>query len=48
MHSDPAEIKKSVRSYLTVFAMLMLFTVITVAASRFHFAVSVEIGRAHV
>ena len=43
MHSDPAEIKKSVRSYMTVFAMLMLFTVITVAASRFHFAVPVAI-----
>jgi cytochrome c oxidase subunit IV len=43
MHSDPAEIKKSVRSYMTVFAMLMLFTIITVAASRFHFAVPVAI-----
>ena len=44
MHSDPAEIKKSVRSYLTVFAMLMIFTVITVAASRFHLAVPVAIA----
>ena len=43
MHSDPAEIKKSVRSYMTVFAMLMLFTIITVAASRFHLAVPVAI-----
>ena len=43
MHSDPAEIKKSVRSYITVFVMLMVFTVITVAASRFHFAVPVAI-----
>ena len=43
MHSDPAEIQKSVRSYLTVFAMLMVFTIITVAASRFHFAVPVAI-----
>jgi cytochrome c oxidase subunit IV len=43
MHSDSAEINKSVRSYLTVFAMLMLFTVITVAASRFHLAVPVAI-----
>ncbi len=41
--SDPAEIKKSVRSYMTVFAMLMVFTVITVAASRFHLAVPVAI-----
>jgi cytochrome c oxidase subunit 4 len=43
MSSDPAEISKSVRSYLTVFAMLMLFTIITVAASRFHLAVPVAI-----
>ena len=43
MHSDPAEIQKSVRSYMTVFVMLMVFTVITVAASRFHFAVPVAI-----
>ena len=44
MQSDPAEIQKSVRSYLTVFAMLMMFTVITVAASRFHLAVPVAIA----
>src|SRR5438034_8131446 len=43
MQSDPAEIKKSVRSYVNVFAMLMLFTIITVAASRFHLAVPVAI-----
>lgn len=43
MHSDPAAVKKSVRGYMTVFAMLMIFTVITVAASRFHFAVPVAI-----
>jgi len=44
MTSDPVEIQKSVRSYLTVFAMLMLFTIITVAASRFHLAVPVAIS----
>jgi caa(3)-type oxidase subunit IV len=44
MHSDPAEIQKSVRSYLTVFAMLMVFTVITVAASRFRLAIPVGIA----
>jgi cytochrome c oxidase subunit 4 len=44
MHSDPAEIKKSVRSYITVFVMLMVFTAITVAASRFHFGVPIAIG----
>ena len=31
MHSDPAEVKKSVRGYMTVFAMLMVFTVLTFA-----------------
>jgi caa(3)-type oxidase subunit IV len=43
MQSDPAEIKKSVRSYITVFVMLMVFTIITVAASRFHLAVPAAI-----
>ena len=44
MHSDSAaDVKKSVRSYITVFVMLMIFTVITVAASRFHLAVPVGI-----
>jgi len=44
MHSDPAEVQKSVRSYITVFVALMIFTVITVAASRFHFAVPIAIA----
>ncbi len=39
MHSDVDAVRKSVRSYMTVFAMLMAFTVITVAASSFHFSV---------
>jgi caa(3)-type oxidase subunit IV len=43
MHSDTAEVKKSVRSYITVFVMLMVFTVITVLAAQFHFAVPVAI-----
>ena len=43
MQSDSAEIRKSVRSYVKVFAMLMLFTIITVAASRFHLAVPAAI-----
>ena len=43
MHSDPAEIRKSVRSYIMVFVMLMVFTVITVAAASFHFAVPIAI-----
>jgi cytochrome c oxidase subunit IV len=44
MSSEPAEIQKSVRGYMTVFGMLMLFTLITVAASRFHLAVPVAIA----
>jgi cytochrome c oxidase subunit IV len=44
MSSDPADIQKSVRSYIMVFVMLMIFTVITVAASRFHLAVPVGIA----
>jgi cytochrome c oxidase subunit 4 len=43
MHSDQAEVKKSVRNYMTVFVMLMVFTVLTVTASRFHLAVPVAI-----
>jgi cytochrome c oxidase subunit 4 len=43
MSSDPAEIRKSVRSYIQVFVMLMIFTIITVAASRFHLAVPAAI-----
>ncbi|MCU1381931.1 MAG: caa(3)-type oxidase, subunit [Acidobacteria bacterium] len=44
MHSDPESVRKSVRSYLTVFVLLMIFTVITVAVSRLHFGVPVAIG----
>jgi cytochrome c oxidase subunit 4 len=43
MHSDPESIRKSVRSYITVFVLLMIFTVITVAVSRFHFGVPIAI-----
>ena len=43
MHSDQAEVKKSVRSYMTVFVMVLVFTVLTVTASRFHLAVPVAI-----
>ena len=44
MHSDQEAVRKSVRSYMTVFAMLMVFTIITVAVSRVHFAVPVAIA----
>jgi caa(3)-type oxidase subunit IV len=43
MHSDPAEIKKKVSTYLKVFGMLMIFTILTVTASRFHFGVPVAV-----
>ena len=43
MHSDPAEVRKSVRAYITVFVALMAFTIITVVAARFHFAVPIAI-----
>ena len=43
MHSDPVAVKKTVRTYLTVGAMLLVFTAVTVAANQFHFAVPVAI-----
>jgi len=39
MHSDPAEIKKSVRTYLMIGAALYVGTVITVAVNQVHLAV---------
>jgi caa(3)-type oxidase subunit IV len=43
MHSDPVDIKKSVRTYMMIGAALLMFTVITVAANRLHLAVPVAI-----
>ena len=43
MHSDPAAIQKSVRTYFTVGAMLLIFTGVTVSASYFNFAVPAAI-----
>jgi caa(3)-type oxidase subunit IV len=43
MHSDHAEVKKSVRSYITVFVLLMVFTIITVVAASFHLVVPLAI-----
>ncbi len=43
MHSDPEAIRKSVRTYLTVGALLLVFTGLTVAANRLHLAVPVAI-----
>lgn len=38
-HSDPVEIKNSMRTYLKIGAALLTFTVITVAVNRVHLAV---------
>ena len=43
MHADPEAIKKSVRSYMIVGSMLLVFTGVTVAANQFHFAVPLAI-----
>jgi caa(3)-type oxidase subunit IV len=43
MHSDPAAIRKSVRTYLTIGAALFVGTVITVAVNRVHLAVPLAV-----
>ncbi len=43
MHSDPAEVKKSVRTYLMIGAALLVFTGITVAANLVQLAVPLAI-----
>ena len=43
MHSDPAAVKKSVRTYMMIGAALLVFTVITVAANQVHLAVPLAI-----
>jgi cytochrome c oxidase subunit IV len=42
-HSDPEAIKKSVRTYMMVGALLYIGTVITVAANQVHLAVPLAI-----
>jgi cytochrome c oxidase subunit IV len=42
-HSDPAAIKKSVRTYLMIGAALYVFTVITVGVNQVHLAVPLAI-----
>lgn len=44
MHSDPAEVKKSVRTYLMIGALLLVFTGLTVAANLAHLAVPAAIA----
>ena len=46
MHSNQAEVQASIRKYMTVGAMLLVFTVITVAASYFNLAVPAAIALA--
>ncbi len=43
MHSDAAEIKKSVRTYMMVGAALLVFTAITVAVNQIHLAIPLAI-----
>jgi len=43
MHSDPAEVKKSVRKYLMIGAALLVFTGVTVAANLIQLAVPLAI-----
>ena len=43
MHSDPAEVKKSVRTYMMIGAALLVFTGITVAANLVHLSVPIAI-----
>jgi cytochrome c oxidase subunit 4 len=43
MHSDQAELKKSIRTYMMVGAALLVFTVITVAVNQVHLAVPLAI-----
>ena len=43
MHSDPAEIQKNVRKYMMIGGALLVFTVITVAASYLSLAVPAAI-----
>jgi caa(3)-type oxidase subunit IV len=43
MHSDPAAIRKQVRSYMMIGAALFVFTVITVAVNQIHLSVPLAI-----
>jgi len=43
MHSDPAEIKKSIRTYGIVGGLLLVFTAITVGVNQVHLAVPLAI-----
>ena len=45
MHgTDPVVMKKAIRTYGIIGGLLLVFTVITVVAARFHFAVPIAIS----
>ncbi|MGE5244894.1 MAG: cytochrome C oxidase subunit IV family protein [Betaproteobacteria bacterium] len=44
MHSEPADVRKSVRSYMIIFGALLVCTLLTVGASTLHFAVPIAIA----
>lgn len=46
MHADPVEVKKSVRTYMMVFAALLVLTVITVAVAELQLSVGLAIALA--
>src|ERR1700689_3911513 len=43
MHSDPAEVRKTIGTYLTVGALLVVGTAVTVAANRLQLVVPLAI-----
>src|SRR5579862_9073932 len=43
MHSDPAEVQKTVKTYLSIGVALLVFTGITVAANQVHLALPAAI-----
>ncbi len=43
MHSDPEAVKKSIRSYMIIGALLLVFTGVTVAANLLHLSVPMAI-----
>jgi cytochrome c oxidase subunit 4 len=43
MQTDAGDVQKTVRRYLTVGVLLLVFTIVTVVANRFHLAVPAAI-----
>jgi cytochrome c oxidase subunit 4 len=44
MHADPAEVRKSVRSYMIVFGSLMVLTLVTVAVASLQVGVALGVA----